>query len=58
MPMDESPAAESAAPPTDAREVPYGPFLGMAAGLVMLVQDFAVAYFQPGIQALWHAVAG
>jgi leader peptidase (prepilin peptidase)/N-methyltransferase len=58
MPMDESPAAESAAPTTDAREVPYGPFLGMAAGLVMLVQDYAVAYFQPGIQTLWRAVAG
>ena len=55
---DESPAAEAAAPATDAREVPYGPFLGMAACVVMLAQDYAVAYFQPGIQALWHAVAG
>ena len=35
------------------REVPYGPFLGMAAGLVMLVQDPLVDHFRPGIQALW-----
>jgi len=33
-------------------EVPYGPFLGMAAGLVMLVQEEVVAYFRPGIEAL------
>jgi len=33
-------------------EVPYGPFLGMAAGFVMLVQDEGVAHFRPGIEAL------
>ena len=33
-------------------EVPYGPFLGMAAGIVMLVQDEVVAYFRPGIEAI------
>ncbi|MEA3366508.1 MAG: prepilin peptidase [Planctomycetota bacterium] len=33
-------------------EVPYGPFLGMAAGIIMLVQDDVVAYFRPGIEAL------
>jgi leader peptidase (prepilin peptidase)/N-methyltransferase len=36
-------------------EVPYGPFLGMAAGIVMLVQDEVVAYFRPGIEALFLA---
>jgi len=34
-------------------EVPYGPFLGMATGLVMLVQDEVVAYFRPGIEAIF-----
>jgi leader peptidase (prepilin peptidase)/N-methyltransferase len=58
VPLDDAPSAESGPPETDAREVPYGPFLGAAAALVMLVQNYAVAYFQPGVQALWHAVAG
>jgi hypothetical protein len=44
--------------PDDSREVPYGPFLGMAAGLVMLVQDYAIGYFQPGVEALWSAIVG
>jgi len=57
-PLEEAPAAESAAPVMDAHEVPYGPFLGLAAVVVMLVQDYAVTYFQPGVQALWHAVTG
>jgi leader peptidase (prepilin peptidase)/N-methyltransferase len=57
-PLEEAPAAGNAAPPADAHEVPYGPFLGLAAVVVMLVQDYAVAYFQPGIQALWYAVTG
>jgi len=39
------------APPS--HEVPYGPFLGMAAGIVMLVQDEVVAYFRPGIEAIF-----
>ena len=34
-------------------EVPYGPFLGLAAGIVMLVQDPLIAYFRPGIQAIF-----
>jgi len=34
-------------------EVPYGPFLGMAAGLSMLVQHEVVAYFRPGIEAIF-----
>jgi leader peptidase (prepilin peptidase)/N-methyltransferase len=36
-------------------EVPYGPFLGMAAGVVMLVQEEVVAYFRPGIEAIFFA---
>jgi hypothetical protein len=39
-------------------EVPYGPFLGLAAGVVMLIQEYAVAHFRPGIEALLHAIAG
>jgi len=39
-------------------EVPYGPFLGLAAGVVMLVQDGVVAHFRPGIEALWHVCVG
>ena len=58
MPLGEAAEAEPAAPPSDAREVPYGPFLGLAAGVVMLVQDYAVGYFEPGLRAMWHAVAG
>jgi leader peptidase (prepilin peptidase)/N-methyltransferase len=40
------------------REVPYGPFLGLAAGVVMLFQDYAVNNFRPGLEALWHTLAG
>jgi leader peptidase (prepilin peptidase)/N-methyltransferase len=39
-------------------EVPYGPFLGLAAALVMVVQDHVVAYFQPGIAAMWQVFVG
>jgi len=39
-------------------EVPYGPFLGGAAGIVMLVQDDVVEYFRPGIEAMGHVVFG
>jgi len=33
-------------------EVPYGPFLGLAAGVVALAQDAIVDYFRPGLEAL------
>jgi leader peptidase (prepilin peptidase)/N-methyltransferase len=36
-------------------EVPYGPFLGMAAGIIMLVQDGVVSYFRPGIEAMFFS---
>jgi len=39
-------------------EVPYGPFLALAAGAVMLVQDKAMVYFRPGFGAIWRAAAG
>jgi len=25
---------------------------------MMLVQDFVVEYFRPGVEAMWHTVAG
>jgi leader peptidase (prepilin peptidase)/N-methyltransferase len=46
------------APDDDAREVPYGPFLGMAAGVVMLVQDWALEYFRPGVDNLVRMIIG
>lgn len=39
-------------------EVPYGPFLSMAAGVVMLLQTQIVAWFEPGIRAVWQALEG
>lgn len=42
----------------DDHEVPYGPFLGGAAAIVMLVQDPVINYFRPGLSAFWQAVAG
>ncbi len=39
-------------------EVPYGPFLGLAAGVVMLVQNDVVAHFRPGIEAMCEIVFG
>jgi len=33
-------------------EVPYGPFLGLAAGVIMLVQEALVGHFRPGIEAI------
>jgi len=39
-------------------EMPYGPFLALAAGVVMLVQDPALARFGPGVKALWHRLIG
>jgi hypothetical protein len=42
----------------DSHEVPYGPFLGAAAGLVMLIQDYCLAQFGPGIHGIWNAIVG
>jgi len=39
-------------------EVPYGPFLSMGAGVVMLAQRGLVAWFGPGMSAVWQAVRG
>jgi leader peptidase (prepilin peptidase)/N-methyltransferase len=39
-------------------EVPYGPFLSMAAGVVLLTQPAFVAWFGPGLTALWRAARG
>jgi len=44
------------------REVPYGPFLGLAAGLVMLFEGAIVGHFRPGVESVarlvWQALAG
>ncbi|HUU09704.1 MAG TPA: prepilin peptidase [Phycisphaerae bacterium] len=39
-------------------EVPYGPFLAAATGLVILVQNGVVAHFRPGIEAMWQMTVG
>lgn len=39
-------------------EVPYGPFLSMATGVVMLLQRELVDWFGPGIAAVWQSVFG
>lgn len=39
-------------------EVPYGPFLSLAAGLVMLAQGRLVGWFGPGIGGIWNSVSG
>jgi leader peptidase (prepilin peptidase) / N-methyltransferase len=44
--------------PDESHQVPYGPFLGAAAGLVMLIQDHVLARFGPGIEGMWHALVG
>jgi len=45
------------------REVPYGPFLGLAAGVVMLFEGAIIGHFRPGpgvegmARLVWDAVA-
>jgi len=39
-------------------EVPYGPFLGLAAGAVMVVQNDVVEHFRPGIEVMYELVFG
>ncbi len=39
-------------------EVPYGPFLGAAAGVAMVIQDPIVAYFRPGLAGVWNLIVG
>ena len=39
-------------------EVPYGPFLSMGAGVVMLAQVGLAGWFSPGLGALWQAIRG
>ena len=54
---EESPAGEET-PEQAGHEIPYGPFLGMAACVVMLVQNYAVDWFRPGLQALFSEWLG
>jgi leader peptidase (prepilin peptidase)/N-methyltransferase len=37
-------------------EVPYGPFLSLAAGVVMLAQTTIVHWFTPGLKGFWQVV--
>ncbi|MDK1031288.1 MAG: prepilin peptidase [Planctomycetia bacterium] len=39
-------------------EVPYGPFLSIAAVVVMLIQSRAVEHFAPGFRAMWKLIGG
>ena len=39
-------------------EVPYGPFLSMAAAVVMVVQQGLVAWFEPGLAAIAQSLGG
>jgi len=40
------------------REVPYGPFLSMAAVVVMLTQSAVVEHFRPGLESIWLTLTG
>jgi len=57
----EGEAAGPQAEDPSGREVPYGPFLGLAAGLVMLFEGAVVGHFRPGVEGAlrlaWDAVA-
>ena len=57
----EGEAAGPQAEDPSGREVPYGPFLGLAAGLVMLFEEAIVGHFRPGVEGalrlVWDAVA-
>ena len=54
--------AETEPEDSSGREVPYGPFLGLAAGLVMLFQGAIVGHFRPGVEGVarlvWRTLAG
>jgi prepilin signal peptidase PulO-like enzyme (type II secretory pathway) len=52
----EGEAAGSKAEDSSGREVPYGPFLGLAAGLVMLFEGAIVGHFRPGVEGVAQLV--
>ena len=39
-------------------ELPYGPFLSMAAVIVMLTQSRLMNHFWPGLQSIWLSLSG
>jgi hypothetical protein len=53
-----APSEDEPLPEGDSHEIPYGPSLGLAAGVVMLMQDHLVAWFGPGVQNVWHILVG
>ena len=52
----ESEAAGPQAEDSSGREVPYGPFLGLAAGLLMLFEGAIVGHFRPGVEGALQLV--
>jgi len=48
----QSEEAETEPEDSSGREVPYGPFLGLAAGLVMLFEGAIVGHFRPGVEGV------
>jgi len=52
----EGEAAGPLAEDSSGREVPYGPFLGLAAGLVMLFEGAIVGHFRPGVEGVARLV--
>ncbi len=44
--------------PSESHEIPYGPSLAAAAGILMLLQDHAMKLFSPGFENLWHRLVG
>jgi leader peptidase (prepilin peptidase)/N-methyltransferase len=57
----QSEEAETEPEDSSGREVPYGPFLGLAAGLVMLFEGAIIGHLRPGVEGVarlvWDAVA-
>ena len=53
-PQEPTPAPETAS----SHEVPYGPFLGLAACAVMVLQDRLVEWFRPGLQEMVRSLLG
>ncbi|MGB2801249.1 MAG: hypothetical protein WBD52_02930, partial [Phycisphaerae bacterium] len=52
----QSEEAETEPEDSSGREVPYGPFLGLAAGLVMLFEGAIVGHFRPGVEGVARLV--
>jgi leader peptidase (prepilin peptidase) / N-methyltransferase len=49
---------EEAPLPQESHEIPYGPSLGAAAGVVMLFHDVAMHWLSPGFSNMWRMLVG